>query len=38
LKAVCAPGARPQVEAALRALPGVVEVLTSRLGPGAGPC
>jgi diphosphomevalonate decarboxylase len=34
LKAVCAPGARPQVEAALRTLPGVLEVLTSRLGPG----
>jgi diphosphomevalonate decarboxylase len=35
VKAVCAPGARPQVEAALRALPGVLELLTSRLGPGA---
>jgi diphosphomevalonate decarboxylase len=35
LKAVCAPGARPKVEEALRALPGVLEVLTSRLGPGA---
>jgi diphosphomevalonate decarboxylase len=38
LKAVCAPGARPQVEAALRTLPGVLEVLTSRLGPGAELC
>jgi len=36
VKAVCAPGARPQVEAALRSLPGVIELLTSRLGPGAG--
>lgn len=35
VKAVCAPGARPLVEAALRDVPGVVELLTSRLGPGA---
>jgi len=35
VKAVCAPGARPKVEAALRGLPGVLELLTSRLGPGA---
>jgi diphosphomevalonate decarboxylase len=35
VKAVCAPGARPIVEAALRDLPGVLELLTSRLGPGA---
>jgi len=38
LKAVCAPGARQPVETALRALPGVLEVLTSQLGPGAEPC
>jgi diphosphomevalonate decarboxylase len=35
VKAVCAPGARPKVEAALRDVPGVLELLTSRLGPGA---
>ena len=35
VKAVCLPSARSQVEAALRELPGVVELLTSRLGPGA---
>jgi diphosphomevalonate decarboxylase len=35
VKAVCAPGARVEVEAALRAVPGVLDVLTSRLGPGA---
>jgi diphosphomevalonate decarboxylase len=35
VKAVCAPGVRPRVEAALRAVPGVLELLTSRLGPGA---
>ena len=35
LKAVCAPGARAAVEAALRAVPGVLDVLTSALGPGA---
>ena len=35
VKAVCAPGARSQVAAALRAVPGVQELLTSALGPGA---
>ena len=35
LKAVCAPGARAEVERTLRGVPGVVEVLTSALGPGA---
>ena len=35
VKAVCTPGARSQVEAALRSVPGVLELLTSRLGPGA---
>ena len=35
LKAVCAPGARAEVERALRAVPGVLDVLTSALGPGA---
>ena len=35
LKAVCAPGARPEVERTLRAVPGVLELLTSALGPGA---
>ncbi len=35
VKAVCAPGARAQVEAALRGVPGVLDVLTSRLGSGA---
>ena len=35
LKAVCAPGARGQVERELRAVPGVLELLTSALGPGA---
>ena len=35
LKAVCAPGARPEVERALRAVPGVLELLTSALGSGA---
>jgi diphosphomevalonate decarboxylase len=38
VKAVCAPGARPRVEAALRDVPGVLELLTSRLGPGAELC
>jgi diphosphomevalonate decarboxylase len=38
VKAVCAPGARPKVEAALRGVPGVIELLTSRLGPGAELC
>ena len=37
LKAVCAPGARAEVEAVLRDVPGVLEVLTSTLGPGAEP-
>jgi diphosphomevalonate decarboxylase len=35
LKAVCAPGARGQVERVLSAVPGVLEILTSALGPGA---
>jgi diphosphomevalonate decarboxylase len=35
VKAVCAPGARPAVEAMLKSLPGVVDVLVSRLGAGA---
>ena len=35
VKAVCAPGARSQVAATLRAVPGVQELLTSALGPGA---
>jgi diphosphomevalonate decarboxylase len=35
VKAVCAPGARPLVESLLRSMPGVVDVLVSRLGPGA---
>lgn len=35
VKAVCTPDARPAVEAMLRAQPGVVDVLVSRLGPGA---
>jgi diphosphomevalonate decarboxylase len=35
LKAVCAPGARARVEQALRAVPGVLELMTSSLGPGA---
>jgi diphosphomevalonate decarboxylase len=35
LKAVCAPDARPEVERTLRAVPGVLELLTSALGPGA---
>jgi diphosphomevalonate decarboxylase len=35
LKAVCAPGARPVVEAALRGVPGVLDLMTSALGPGA---
>ena len=36
VKAVCAPGARAEVERALRAVPGVLDLLTSGLGPGAG--
>jgi diphosphomevalonate decarboxylase len=35
LKAVCAPGARTEVERTLRAVPGVRELLTSARGPGA---
>lgn len=35
LKAVCAAEARLRVAAALRAVPGVLDVLSSRLGPGA---
>jgi diphosphomevalonate decarboxylase len=35
LKAVCAPGARAEVERTLHAVPGVLELLTSALGPGA---
>ena len=38
LKAVCAPGARGQVERVLSAVPGVLELLTSALGPGAELC
>jgi diphosphomevalonate decarboxylase len=35
VKAICEPRVRGQVEQALRPLPGVLEVLTSSLGPGA---
>jgi diphosphomevalonate decarboxylase len=35
VKAICEPAARPKVEAALLDLPGVLDVLTSPLGPGA---
>jgi diphosphomevalonate decarboxylase len=35
VKAVCAPGARKRVAHVLRAVPGVEELLTSALGPGA---
>jgi diphosphomevalonate decarboxylase len=35
VKAICLPGARARVEAALRARPGVLDVLRSGLGPGA---
>ncbi len=35
VKAVCLAEARPRVEAALRDVPGVLDVLSSRLGPGA---
>jgi diphosphomevalonate decarboxylase len=35
LKAVCAPGARAEVERTLSAVPGVLELLTSALGAGA---
>jgi diphosphomevalonate decarboxylase len=34
VKAICAPGAAREVGAALRAVPGVVEILSSALGPG----
>jgi diphosphomevalonate decarboxylase len=35
VKAVCEPGVRAEVAAALRAVPGVLDVLESRLGGGA---
>ena len=35
VKAICLAEARPRVEAALRDVPGVLDVLSSRLGPGA---
>ena len=35
VKAICLPGARARVEAALRERPGVLDVLRSGLGPGA---
>jgi diphosphomevalonate decarboxylase len=35
VKAICLAEARPRVEAALREIPGVIEVLRSRLGAGA---
>ncbi len=35
VKAVCEPGASQQVAGILRQIPGVLEVMTSRLGPGA---
>jgi diphosphomevalonate decarboxylase len=35
VKAVCLPGAHGEVEATLRGVPGVLDLLTSRLGPGA---
>jgi diphosphomevalonate decarboxylase len=35
VKAVCEPAARSQVAATLRSVPGVQELLTSALGPGA---
>jgi diphosphomevalonate decarboxylase len=38
LKAVCERGAREAVKAALRDVPGVLDVLTSSLGPGAELC
>ncbi len=38
LKAVCAPGARAAVESELRSVPGVADILTSALGPGAELC
>jgi diphosphomevalonate decarboxylase len=38
LKAVCAPGARGRVAETLRAVPGVLDLMTSSLGPGAELC
>jgi diphosphomevalonate decarboxylase len=35
VKAICLAEGRPRVEAALRSVPGVLDVLSSRLGPGA---
>ena len=35
VKAICLGEARPRIEAALREVPGVLDVLSSRLGPGA---
>jgi len=35
VKGICLPEARPRVEAVLRAVPGVLDILSSRLGPGA---
>ncbi|HEX5049892.1 MAG TPA: diphosphomevalonate decarboxylase [Gammaproteobacteria bacterium] len=35
VKAICTAASRPRVAAALRGVPGVVEVVASRLGPGA---
>ena len=35
VKAICLAEARPRVEVALREVPGVLDVLASRLGPGA---
>lgn len=35
IKAVCAPGARAEVAAALRAVPGVLEIIEAGLGQGA---
>ena len=35
VKAICLAEARPRVEATLRDVPGVLDVLSSRLGPGA---
>lgn len=34
LKAICEPGAAAEVRAALEAVPGVLDVITTRLGPG----
>ena len=35
VKAICLPAARPRVAATLREVPGVLELVPSRLGPGA---